>query len=380
MAMSRYDIILVGGGAAGLSLAHHLAHSVLRDRSVLIVDKDAKDRNDRTWCFWTDRPTPFDAVVHRSWRRLRFLTEGFDDTIDLGHYRYQMIRGIDFYRSVRDEVTARMPVDLVQGAVDRIEDGPTGASISVDGRTYTGRWVFDSRFGSPARAAQPARYHDLQQHFTGWEIITPQPAFTPEAATFLDFRTPQDGAVRFFYVLPFTAHRALVEYVACTSTPLNREEHERALGSYLRTGLGITDYCIGAREGGTNPLTDRPFPRRIGRHIMSIGTLGGRIKPSSGYAFMRIQQDSAAIVESLQRAGHPFDVPPDARRYRLYDAAMLDIMAHQGERIKPIFTTMFTRNPIERIFRFLDERSSPWDDLRLAATLPPRVALRAVVH
>ncbi len=378
--MTRYDIILAGGGAAGLSLAYRLAQSRLRDRSVLIVDQDAKDRNDRTWCFWTDRPTPFDGIVHRSWSRLRFMTEDVDDTIDLGAYRYQMIRGIDFYRFVRHEVTARMPVDMVQGTVERIEDGPAAATISVDGRTYTGGWVFDSRFGPSAWAAHPARYHDLQQHFTGWEITTPQPAFTPQAATFLDFRTPQAGAMRFFYVLPFTEHRAFVEYVACTPTLLNREERERALAAYLNTSLGITDYCIGAREGGTNPLTDRPFPRRIGRHIMTIGALGGRIKPSSGYAFMRIQQDSAAIVESLLRAGHPFDVPPDARRYRWYDAAMLDIMARQGERIKPIFTALFTRNPIERIFRFLDERSSPWDDLRLAATLPLGVALRVVVH
>ncbi len=40
--------------------------------------------------------------------------------------------------------------------------------------------------------------------------------------SFLDFRTPQAGAMRFFFVLPFTTQRALVEYVACTTTPSNR--------------------------------------------------------------------------------------------------------------------------------------------------------------
>jgi lycopene beta-cyclase len=248
----------------------------------------------------------------------------------------------------------------------------------VAGRTYAGTWVFDSRFPPSAWTAHPACSHGLQQHFTGWEITVPRPAFTPQVATFLDFRTPQAGAMRFFYMLPFTEHRALVEYVACTPAPLIREEHECALAAYLHTCLGITDFHIGAQEGGTNPLTDRTFPRRLGRRIMSIGTLGGRVKPASGYAFTRIQQDSAAIVESLLRAGHPFDVPRDAGRYRRYDAAMLDIMTHHGERIKPIFAALFTRNPIARIFRFLDERSSPWDDLRLAATLPPGVALRAL--
>jgi lycopene beta-cyclase len=50
--MPDYDFILSGGGLAGLSLAYHLINSPLRDRSILIVDKDAKQQNDRTWCFW----------------------------------------------------------------------------------------------------------------------------------------------------------------------------------------------------------------------------------------------------------------------------------------------------------------------------------------
>ena len=78
---------------------------------------------------------------------------------------------------------------------------------------------------------------------------------------------------------------------------------------YLETVLGIKEYRIVATEGGVNPLTDQPFPRRLGRRIMTIGIPGGRVKPSSGYAFWRIQQDSAAIVRSLLQVEHPFDVP-----------------------------------------------------------------------
>jgi hypothetical protein len=76
-----------------------------------------------------------------------------------------------------------------------------------------GKWVFDSRFRLSRLQPDPARYHNLRQHFKGWEIETSNEAFNPQAATFLDFRTPQQGEMRFFYVLPFSERRALVEYV-----------------------------------------------------------------------------------------------------------------------------------------------------------------------
>ena len=69
----RYDFIIAGGGAAGLSLALHLARSSLRDRSIVIIDQNAEARSDRTWSFWTNRPTLFDEAVCRSWNRLRIV-------------------------------------------------------------------------------------------------------------------------------------------------------------------------------------------------------------------------------------------------------------------------------------------------------------------
>ncbi len=113
---------------------------------------------------------------------------------------------------------------------------------------------------------------------------------------------------------------------------------------------------------------------------MSIGTLGGRIKPSTGYAFIRMQEDSSAIVRSLLKVGHPFSVPPGPRRYRFFDSVMLEIMAHHGERIQPMFTALFEHNPAERIFHFLDERASLWENLLMAPSLPPQLLLQALLR
>lgn len=378
--LKSYDIVIAGGGAAGLSLVCHLAHSPLRDRRVLIVEQDAKDRNDRTWCFWTDQPTLFDDVVFRSWNQFQVLGGGFAKTLDLHTYHYNMIRGIDFYRFARQTALESGHVDFLQGRVERIEDGDQGASVLVDGQSYTGTWVFDSLFNWAAFQPDQIHYHCLKQQFKGWEIETPEKAFNRQIVTFLDFRTSQERGTHFFYVLPFSECHALVESVLCTVTPISWEACEQAVSLYLGNILDITTYRIEREEQGISPLTDWPFSRRSGKHIMTIGTQGGRVKPSTGYAFLRMQQDSSAIVRSLLQVGHPFSVPASPRRYRFFDSVMLEIMTHHGERIESILTALFRHNSVERIFRFLDEVASPWENGLMTPSLPPALLWQALLQ
>ena len=125
-------------------------------------------------------------------------------------------------------------------------------------------------------------------------------------------------------------------------------------------------------------MTDHPFPRRLGQRVMSIGTKGGRVKPSTGYAFLRIQRDSAAIVQSLVNHDQPFDLPARRGRFGLHDAILLNIMTHYPDDLKPIFTIMFKHNPIQRIFRFLDETATFPEEVRFIASLPPWRFLQAL--
>ncbi len=122
----RYDFVMAGGGLAGRSLAYHLVQSDL-SCSILIIDKDPKEQNDRTFCFWTNRPTLFDDLVYCSWGRLQFKSERFDGTIDLRDYAYKMIRGIDFYRFTESELGKRGNVEFVTGHVDGIEEDRVSA-------------------------------------------------------------------------------------------------------------------------------------------------------------------------------------------------------------------------------------------------------------
>ncbi len=94
------------------------------------------------------------------------------------------------------------------------------------------------------------------------------------------------------------------------------------------------------------------------------------IKPSSGYAFTRILKDSEAIVESLVKYGHPFKIPPKNPFYYLMDSLMLEAMYRFTGKMKMIFTGMFKYNPAQRVFRFLDERTAPWEVALMILTIP----------
>jgi lycopene beta-cyclase len=140
----------------------------------------------------------------------------------------------------------------------------------------------------------------------------------------------------------------------------------------------LKDYRILESEHGVIPMTDHPFPHRLGARILAIGTRGGRVKPSTGYAFARIQRDSRRIVDSLVRTGQPFAIPPDPLRYRFYDSVVLDVFAKEPELGRPILASIFARNPVQRVLRFLDDKTSLWEDLQILRSPEAGPFLRAV--
>jgi len=372
--MPTYDYVIAGAGLAGLSLACRLVRSPAGAGTIHIVDPSPAPLQGRLWSYWTGQPSIFDPIVCRRWHRLMVAYPTGSKVIILPDSWYEMVRGPDLNQFARQRLSEYSQVSFQTGTVDEILDSRQGARVMIDGQPVAAKWVFDSRHISAARRP-PA---GLAMKFRGWTIETQQEAFNPEAATFLDLRTPQAGAARFFYVLPVSARQAVVQYVIIAAAGLARPAAETALGDYLASIVGIGEYHIAAEEAGALALSAAIPPRRLGQHVMAIGARGGLVKPSTGFGFNRIQLDAAAIVRSLEVTGRPWNVPAVSRRHRGYDALLLDVLASHGHEAQEIFSALFTHNPIARVLRFLDETSTPAEDLELIATLPARPFLEAL--
>jgi len=363
------DAVVVGGGASGLALVRRLALDGWADRHVLLVDDHRHPVSARSWACWSSRSmSPAPAAT---WSSLHVHADGHDIFVRLRDHRYHLVRGADLRRVV-EAAAARTPGFVVRrGSVEAVRDSGDAAEVVVDGEAVRARWVFDSRPPDPGSSV------DVWLSFHGWQVRTATEAFDPSVPTLMDFRTPQRGEVRFVYVLPTGPREALVELTRFGAPgPLGGSAD---LEGYVDTVLRPGPYEVVGEESGVLPLAAPP-PRPRSGHVLPIGNRGGMLKASTGYAYARIQRDSAAVASSLVRHGHPFDLPTPSVRHRFLDAVLLEVVARDPGAVEPAFSRLFSRNSGDVVLRFLDEATTRVQEARLVATLPRAPFLRAAAR
>jgi lycopene beta-cyclase len=370
--VQHYDYIIAGGGGAGLSLLCHLLdYPSLKDKKILLLDRELKQHNDRTWCFWTPEPTLYESVICKTWKKLSFLGTG-EYHFDLGRMSYQMLRGKDFYRFAYAQIAASPQVTChFSGVKGIVQEGDKAWVTTEDGQVFQGGMVFDSRFD--AANFKPAKGNPifLWQHFKGWHVKTPNARFDPQTIQMFDFKMPQEGQVRFVYILPVSEYEALIEYTIFSKEVFSEEAaYDNVLSDYVSVKLGIEEYEIAEVEKGIIPMTDMPCPLQQSPLVYNIGTRAGMCRGSTGYAFMRMQRDSAYIANKLAKGlsiGKERGMP---MRFKLYDSVIMQLMEQQGHKIADYFEDIFRKNPIDLVLRFLDEQTTPAEDLRVMASVP----------
>ncbi|MCP9985516.1 lycopene cyclase family protein [Streptomyces sudanensis] len=376
------DAVIVGGGASGLSLAHHLA----RAGGVAVTVVEAPDGPlrpaERTWCYWEEGPGEFGDAVVASWSRLRVHgPDGGAVTVDPAPLRYRMLRSGPFEALVRSGLARRPGTRLVRATAHEVRDGAGGAEVrctAPGGRPLVlrARYAFDSR---PPRRLPPART-TLLQHFRGWFVRTAAPRFDPGVADLMDFRVPQPRhGLAFGYVLPLAPDRALVEYTEFSRAPLATAAYEAALRHYTGEVLRLGALSVESAEQGVIPMTDARFPRRVGRAVYRIGAAGGATRPSTGYTFAAVQRQSRRTARALAEGGEIVP-PPHGRRALALDAVLLRALDTGRVDGPEFFTGLFRRVPAERLLRFLDGATSPWEEFGIGLRTPVGPMLRTAAE
>ena len=376
--MSAYRYVILGAGAAGLSLCHALLTRGLTD-PILILDSKEAFTDDRTWCFWDDGTNPFQHLAAHCWHRWDVLdTSGRLASHCSPSVGYACLHGRDFYAHVLEVIRRHPNVTLALGeAAQDYAPHAHGVTVTAHARTVEADYVFDSR----PRPVPPGGI-TFTQRFFGQFVRAAEPVFDPSRCTLMDFRVSQERGPHFVYVLPFSPTEALVEntYVQpLGSEPLTPDQHRAEIAEYL-AGQPVT---VGREEAGAIPMTTQRFPKRNGR-VFFIGTAGGCTKPSSGYTFSRIQKQSALIADAaLSEKLDDFRERPNPR-FEFFDAVFLQAMRDRPTAVPAYFHRLFSRVPPEVLTAFLSETSTWREEMKIVRSLPlgpfADAALRAVPH
>ena len=242
----KYDFIIAGSGCAGLSLLYNiLLEPSLQNKSILIIDKELKNNNDRTWCFWEKDAGLFESIVYAKWNTLEFLSTDYNEKLDLGTYTYKMIQGVDFYNFVLNFAKKFTNITFLQESIVAITSDENSGYVKTVENAYTAKTIFNSTAIFNPKITEE---NSLLQHFKGWVIKTEKPVFDSEVGRLMDFRVSQENGTTFMYVLPTSNTEALVEYTLFSKTILEKEKYTLALKKYIKDELKIENYTISHEE------------------------------------------------------------------------------------------------------------------------------------
>ena len=70
----KLDYIICGGGASGLLLLQALTQdSFFSNKKILLIEREFKKSNDRTWSFWEEPNGDFDDLLYKKWNEANFV-------------------------------------------------------------------------------------------------------------------------------------------------------------------------------------------------------------------------------------------------------------------------------------------------------------------
>ena len=255
--------------------------------------------------------------------------------------------------------------------------GKERVEVQTTGGTYIGEWAFSSMRTRPEPA--PASESRLQ-HFKGLFIRTEHPVFDPEVVDLMDFRIPQLGDVRFFYLLPFSENEALIEFTVFSPEVWEDREYQSFLDDYLANlrEKGSGEISIERSEKGVIPMATAKYEIWRQPRVLNMGLSGGAARPGTGYAFQFIQERNKEIVASLESSGVPYVGKTHSTRHEFYDALLLRVMDREPEKTAAIFSRLFRKHPASRVLSFLSEKTTFLTELHIMASLQWPPFLRAL--
>ena len=353
--MKEFDYIIVGGGCAGLSLAYELQiHKKLENKTLAIIEPRPEYKRDKTWSFWKVLEHNFDDCVKKNWKNFTINIPSKTNHLKCNDYPYQSVDSGLFYKKVNNELTKNKNINFFKSIKE----------INIDNS-----FIFNS---VPSLKIND---NSLWQHFCGVEIETKKNFFDDHIINLMDFNCEQKNSVHFFYTLPFSKNKALIEttWMSKMSGSLQKD-YDNQIKDYIENHLNIKDYNITYKEVGAIPLF-HPL-NDIKENTINIGTVGGMTRLSTGYTFLNIQEHSKFIRENIENINITklFKIK---KKYQLLDKIFLKVLEKNPKKMPHIYFKMFNSSS-NTVIKFLSNKSNFFEDMSIILKMPKWIFIKAL--
>ncbi len=363
--MKRYDVVIIGAGCSGLSLAYKLIDSGL---SVCVLEKGSRsERVKKTWSYWAGYKHSFTKLESNKYDHVLIKDHEETCSLDCHESNYTSIDSIDFDNMVIPSLDETNNIELIFDSNItniRLDNGLYSIDYNTD--TIKTENIYDS--------SNMKMDSTLYQVFLGYFIkveskISTQPIL-------MDFVGDTD--FHFFYVLPRNDKTILVESTFFTKNIYNEEELEEALDAYIKKNIS-SSYTVTKREYGVIPMTTKEPENPL--NINKIGLASGATRASTGYTFINIQKQSDYIANKL-KGGNSSD-PLKSFKWLLLkkmDHVLLRIISDKPNQCQKIIYHMFKNNKSNVIIKFLSDIPSIFDIIRIVINMPKLIFINYAIR
>ena len=372
-----FDYIICGAGASGLLLANSMIEdNFFRDKKILLIEKNNKSINDRTWGFWDNKVNVLDSIIFKSWDNAEFIDSSFRKSFSLSPYKYMMVKAVDFYSHFLEKIDNASNFEYVNASISEIVSNTNHNYVNTSIGKFSSKLIFSSL--PLNNNINFNKYPLLNQSFIGWTIETVEDVFDENKMTLMDFDRDQKNETRFIYTLPFSSKRALIEYTLFSETLISDKEYEDGIKEYLNK-RGINDYRVLEKEKGNIPMTCYPFEKSNTDKLIYIGTAGGWTKPSTGYTIKNTIEKTKELVSFIQ-SNQSLKKFKKRNRFWYYDLLLLDVLKSTKGNGYKSFSYMFKRNNPIKILKFLDEKTNLNEELPILLSVNKIVFIKAFLN
>jgi lycopene beta-cyclase len=371
----HFDTVIIGGGLAGLSLANHLIQGSQKNvnphpLNVLIVEPRRAYNNDRTWCFWHDETDP---LASHQWSSWQFSQQNKQTLCGSINFRYQCVQAKDFYHHALQGLTKNQGIHLINNTlVEHVFPHKDGVILATDSGIIQANHIIDTR---PPKATNP----HLFQTFIGIEIEALEPVFDPTNIELMTDMQCDKNGFGFSYILPFSEHRALIEPTRFHRPGMPMEVLHVDLLRLLKRCTNNGPYQVIRTEKGTLPMGYSPNPTLHDRWVLA-GASGGAIRPSTGYAYLRIQRWAKTCAKELLAGRPPNGHSTDPWIYRRMDQLFLQLIRNNPDLAPNLFMNLATNTHPDALVRFLSDMATTSDFYQVVSALPASPFLTQILR